>query len=223
MNPQKLAFDRHYHLFNFGADKCNIFREERNYIHFMKLYRAKISPIADTIAYCLLKNHYHLFVRIKSLKEIQRIKNLAEPLQNILVKSRKMVDRQERTEYLQKLPSKAFADFFNAYASSFNCFYERQGGLFNRPFGRKEIKTTEYANSLIRYIHKNPEHHGFVAAFEDWPYSSFMKERSLPKQIPLSLPLLWDVFESFDEYKQSHFKEIPEKILNELAQFEVTF
>jgi hypothetical protein len=36
----------------------------------MNLYAKYIEPVADTFAYCLLRNHFHLSVRIKSEEEI---------------------------------------------------------------------------------------------------------------------------------------------------------
>ena len=53
------------HIYNRGNSAENLFREERNYPHFLKLYARHVEPIAETFAYCLLKNHFHLLVRIK--------------------------------------------------------------------------------------------------------------------------------------------------------------
>ena len=58
---------KYYHIYNRGNNGENIFMEERNYTHFMNLYSRYINPIADTFAYCLLRNHFHLAVRIKDL------------------------------------------------------------------------------------------------------------------------------------------------------------
>ena len=60
-----LEFGEYYHIFNRGVIGENIFREERNYLYFLRLYGKYIEPIADTFAYCLLRNHLHLLVRIK--------------------------------------------------------------------------------------------------------------------------------------------------------------
>ena len=56
-----------YHIYNWGNNRENIFPEERNYRYFMKLYGKYIAPIADTYAYCLLRNHFHFLIRIKDL------------------------------------------------------------------------------------------------------------------------------------------------------------
>ena len=55
----------YYHIFNRGNNRENIFIQERNYYYFLQLYTRYIDPVADTFAYCLLRNHFHLLVRIK--------------------------------------------------------------------------------------------------------------------------------------------------------------
>jgi REP element-mobilizing transposase RayT len=59
----------YYHIYNRGNNGENIFREERNYRYFLQLYVKYIVPIAVTYAYCLLANHFHLLVRIKTEDE----------------------------------------------------------------------------------------------------------------------------------------------------------
>jgi putative transposase len=66
--PKKtpLEFGAYYHITQRGNNREDIFVEDRNYPYFMKLYTKYIDPIADTFAYCLLKNHVHFLVRIKT-------------------------------------------------------------------------------------------------------------------------------------------------------------
>ena len=54
-----------YHLYNRGIDGTDIFLEDRNVRHFLRLYREHVHPVIDTFAYCLMKNHFHLLVRPK--------------------------------------------------------------------------------------------------------------------------------------------------------------
>ena len=65
VNPTSLQANKIYHIYNRGNNREDLFREERNYRYFMSLYVKYIEPIADTFAYCLLKNHFHVLVRIK--------------------------------------------------------------------------------------------------------------------------------------------------------------
>ena len=75
-NPTPLRHGRVYHIYNRGVNRENIFLEKRNYLHFLKLYAQHITPIAYTYAYCLLRNHFHLMVQVKTPEEIRDGENL---------------------------------------------------------------------------------------------------------------------------------------------------
>jgi putative transposase len=70
-------------------------------------------------------------------------------------------------------PSQQFSNCFNAYAKAINKAYGRTGSLFERPFGRIAVTSDAYFAQLVVYIHRNPEKHGLVDDFCDWPYSSY--------------------------------------------------
>ncbi|MCK5209465.1 MAG: hypothetical protein KAQ79_15630, partial [Cyclobacteriaceae bacterium] len=53
-----------YHIYNHANGDDNIFREQDNYRFFLEKYVKYINPVADTFAYCLMRNHFHLMVRI---------------------------------------------------------------------------------------------------------------------------------------------------------------
>ena len=54
-----------YHIYNRGINSENVFFETCNYEYFIKLYETHINPIAETYAWCLMKNHFHFLIRIK--------------------------------------------------------------------------------------------------------------------------------------------------------------
>ncbi len=57
--------DTSYHIFNHANGFENIFRHEANYYFFLEKYWKYIGPIAETYAWCLMPNHFHLVVRIR--------------------------------------------------------------------------------------------------------------------------------------------------------------
>jgi putative transposase len=46
-----------YHIYNRGVNREHLFVEERNYRYVLQLYARHVEPIAETHAYCLLRNH----------------------------------------------------------------------------------------------------------------------------------------------------------------------
>ena len=65
-----MAFGSYYHIYNRGINSCNLFGETANYEYFLTLYDHYISPIADTFAWVLMPNHFHVLIRIKNEDEI---------------------------------------------------------------------------------------------------------------------------------------------------------
>jgi REP element-mobilizing transposase RayT len=65
-----LEFDGHYHIFNHANGFEILFREDKNYQFFLQKYEKHISPIVETFSWCLMPNHFHILVRIKTKQEI---------------------------------------------------------------------------------------------------------------------------------------------------------
>jgi putative transposase len=189
--PVPLQYGKYYHIFNRGNNQENIFIEERNYRYFLRLYAKHIMPAADTYAYCLLRNHFHFLVRIKTVEE------------------------QDRTSFgnlsdLPRKPSQQFSNLFNAYAKAFNKTYHRTGTLFQRPFGRIEVTSDSYFMQLVTYIHQNPQKHGFVSDFRTWPYSSYQALLSTkPTHLQRDDVLTW--FQGVDHFEDVHRYEVDER------------
>lgn len=162
-SPAPLVYDTYYHIYNRGNNRENIFIQERNYTYFMKLYEKYIEPIAETFAYCLMRNHFHLVVRIRAREEVFSKAGGAS------------INPGKRSleAYLEAYPSRRFSDFFNAYAKAINKTYGRTGSLFQHPFGRTAISTERQFWNVIAYVHQNPQKHDFVSDFRDWKWSSY--------------------------------------------------
>ena len=178
--PKPLNFGIYYHIFNRGNNRETVFCEQRNYIYFLKLYEKYILTVADTFAYCLLPNHFHLLVRVKTAEE--------QSISGMNVKN----------------PGQQFGNLFNAYTKAFNKVYQRTGNLFHKPFGRLEITSDAYYTRLIAYIHQNPERHGLIDDFQLWPYTSYQTILS-QKKTYIQREQVLDWFgggEAFQEYHQ---------------------
>src|SRR5262245_58207946 len=115
--PSPLLYNTYYHIYNRGVNGENLFKEERNYDLFLRLYEKHLSPVTDLFAYCLLRNRFHLSVRVKTEEEI--------------LETRKTLNKRKTlgSHYV----SNQFSNFFNAYAKTINKAYGRTGSLFEHP------------------------------------------------------------------------------------------
>ncbi len=139
----------YYHIYNRGNNGENLFIEEANYSFFLKRLLYFCLPAMEIYSYCLLKNHFHLLIKVK---------NEATPTDGIA--SSNAISNQ-------------FRRFFISYSQAINKRYKRTGSLFEKPFHRKEITSKNYLLEAVCYIHLNPLKHGFVEDFAAYPYSSY--------------------------------------------------
>jgi putative transposase len=145
----------HYHIYNRGHNRAQVFLEDANYGFFLNRLRqyhsreeVKTSEVLKTsevcqpatsfIAYCLMPNHYHF---------------IAQP------------HDENFSHHMQLLTI--------SYTKAINERYHRVGALFQGAFRAKHIDRPEYLLHLSRYIHLNPVRAGLVKRPEDWVYSSY--------------------------------------------------
>jgi REP element-mobilizing transposase RayT len=178
-NYELLQPGKFYHIYNRGINGEKLFLCEENYQHFLKLYTIYIDPIADTYAWVLMPNHFHLLVRIKENIRYKYYKpdngNEKENEQFELVKWETVqVANEENSDNKIPVPNRHFAHLFNAYTKYLNLRIPRHGNLFERPFKRKKIDNYNYLKKVLIYIHQNPVHHDFCKHPMEYPWSSFL-------------------------------------------------
>lgn len=168
-----------YHICNQGNNREDIFKEPRNYSYFLEKYKKTIHPIVDTFAYCLLPNHFHLLVRIKTYPELHKAFPKRFPLPPKGVSTAYDISSSPEIlkfdDQISKLLSRQFGGWFNGYAQAINKSYKRKGKLLSLPFSRYLVDNDSYFTYLITYIHRNPIHHFFCDAYETWPYNSYLE------------------------------------------------
>ena len=147
--------ETYYHLFNRANGNERIFLNDDNYNFFIRRYLHYIDPIAETYCYCLLPNHFHFLIRIKSEKKLMLLEQFDTP-QNI-----------------SKELSLQFGHFFNSYCKAFNKQNNRKGSLFMKTFKRKPVNDEIYLKKLVHYIHLNPVEAKLCRQPENWPHSSY--------------------------------------------------
>ncbi len=61
-----------YHIYNRTNNREALFLSSDNYLFFLRKYEYYRSGILDTFSWCLLPNHFHLLVRVKTEEAIYK-------------------------------------------------------------------------------------------------------------------------------------------------------
>jgi len=169
-----------YHVFSRAVGAEKLFREPTNYHFFLSRLDKHLSPVAHTLAYCLLPNHFHCMFRIK--EEALIAAHYKE------VKKKVAFSPELAPDFIMERVS----NLLNSYTKAVNKKYHRKGSLFIDYCRRVEIETEPQFGATIFYIHKNPVHHGYCKKIEDWYWSSYHSYVSnLPGNLCIKDALEW--------------------------------
>lgn len=156
-----------YHVFNRTNNKELLFLSDENRFYFLRQYKKYITPLADTYCWCLLPNHFHILLKVKSEKDI------ADTLHHVMEKVAIETKFLERIASVSVLVEHAFKRLFQSYALSFNRMHKRQGNLFYKPFKRVRIEKDSHFTMAVIYIHANAAKHRLVKDFRQYTWSSW--------------------------------------------------
>lgn len=179
-----------YHIYNRGNNGSNIFFEEDNYQHFLRLFKKYMYSVADTFAWCLMQNHFHVLFYVKRGSEIRKEDYLFSP-----GKEPKKPDASRQLGHL-----------FNAYVQAINKKYGRTGSLLEKPFERKRITSEDYLRKLIFYIHNNPVHHSVSKNITSYPWTSY-HEFLRDKETIVKKKEVFELFGDRENIEKFHLKE----------------
>jgi len=185
-----------YHIFNQGNNRENLFYNPGNYEFFLKRLDYYLSDFIDIYCLCLLPNHFHLLIRVK---EWSRIEPALKKFTGLKKRSEKSENKTEA------IVSEQFRRFFISYGKSVNKQQFRSGSLFRKYFKRLHVQSNSYFRHAVVYIHRNPQEHGIVDDFKDYPWSSYSKilEDRLTK---LKKREVLDYFADKENYIYAHSK-----------------
>ena len=139
--------------------------------------------VFETYAYCLMPNHSHLFVRVKSYEELKKLDRF--------------------TDDIHKFVMQKVSNLLNSYAKAYNKMYNRKGALFIDYTRRFLVQDDNYFTAAINYIHQNPVNHGFVRKVSDWKHSSYHSFIS-DKSTKLMRKEVLEWFGSKDDFIEFH-------------------
>jgi putative transposase len=151
-----------YHVYNQGNNRQRVFFNDEDYFIFLNLYRKLFEKNCDTIAWCLMPNHFHFMIYTDERSSI-KIKQGGIFLDTM-------------TNGIRKLLS--------SYARIFNNRKDRTGSLFRQKTKSKSLSDLpalpesnysprDYYVHCFHYIHQNPMRANLVSRLEDWQFSSF--------------------------------------------------
>ena len=158
-----------YHIYNRGAGKGNIFMDPQDFTEFIQKYYYYLYPSVQTFAWCLLSNHFHALVRIRTHNE-----------QASLYKQTPKLFKSDvfhgRSDPIDKpfTASRQLSHLMNSYTRYFNKKYNNKGTLIEGPLKRKKVVDQTNFYHLVCYIHRNPMHHGISKTYIDYKYCSYL-------------------------------------------------
>lgn len=195
LDPEKF-----YHICNRTNNHELLFRSDENRRFFLQQAEFYLSIILDIHAYCLLSNHFHFQVKMKSEEFVTgQILMIPKPLRT---KSQKLFLKGKRS--FSHLASKTFTRFFISYTISFNNKQNRQGNLFYKNFKRIEIENDEQYRNTMVYIHTNPVKHGIVDDFSTYKWSSW-GEYTKKRHSTINREFVYEIFGSKKQFIEAHY------------------
>lgn len=207
-NREFLTCDQYFHVYNHAIGEDLLFYNDQNYLYFLKLFGDYITPIAHLYGYCLMNNHFHFLIKIKTEDQVFNYfwseGKFPEEKENLSsIKKLANAEGLNNIDVLALHISKQFSNYFNAYAKTINEQEKRRGGLFESPFKRKALGDVEDIKNCLMYIHCNPVKHQVVDLITNWKYSSYIAYLTdKPTKVKREEVLEW--FDSTENFISCH-------------------
>lgn len=187
-NKILLEPDKYYHVFNHAIGNEALFMDKKDYLDFIDRYAKYVGPISDTLAYCLMPNHFHICLKIKGVHEILKMSEV------------------KNLQCVEAFIYHRLGHFLNGFVQAYNKKNQRLGGLFVGNFKRKYVLSDDDLRRLICYIHNNPVEAGIVKSVDDWPYSSYpyISKSVSDSKIPIWMEELLRIFDDLENFRFMH-------------------
>jgi len=164
----------HYHIYNRGVEKRDIFLDDQDYRVFLHLLKYYLSPLGNTFKHPLKNFTSSAVVRPRPLSNLEGEVTLLTYC--LMPNHFHLLIKQTPTEGMQNL-MRRLTTTFSMY---FNKRYDRVGHLFQGRYKAVLISNDSYLLHLSRYIHLNPiQLTGTVPV--SYPYSSYQHYLGLKK------------------------------------------
>ena len=179
---QPLETDRYFHIYNKGINGQKTFQNAQYYEFFLQKYKYYLNRDVDTLAFCLLPNHFHFLIKTRPSKKANYNLTISNQFRKLCI---------------------CYAHFYNRQAN-------RIGNLCFRHFRRVIIEDDDYLRYLFFYIHFNPQKHRIISDFRLFQYSSYnlmYEKRQFFIAKDKVLGLFDGCIENFEEFHMEHFRD----------------
>jgi hypothetical protein len=204
MEYEPLIQGNYYHIFNRGNNRSNLFSKPEEYEQFLHLYDKYISPVADTLAWSLMRNHFHLLVYIKK----DRVYKYSVETLNRISPDKNWYEEHKWETVDADLSASTRPD--NVGLGMYN-----NVGNVNavNPKDLDRLRNVDRLKKPVPYRHfghlfnNNPIHHGFCDHPLEYPWTSYLTSIS-EKQTKLKREEVIKLFNNTENFKQQHNQEI---------------
>jgi REP element-mobilizing transposase RayT len=157
--------EQFYHIYHRAVTGERLFINDSDYVEFLDRYSKYLQPYFNTWAYCLIPNHFHFLVKVKTQDEL-KVSSEGEKTNasKLYLKGKKP---------FTFLLENQFSRMLSGIALRHNKKYNRHGPLFDQGIKRVCITSESRIAYQIAYIHHNPIHHNVSKSFSGWKYSSY--------------------------------------------------
>jgi putative transposase len=193
-----------YHIVCKSIDGIILFKEAIDNHIFLQRFQQFTTPVFDVWSYCLLTNHTHHIVKIKSLATIlENIKKLNDKTQAM----KSFLSNQNNELFFDAMIERQMNSFLVSFANYTNNKYKRKGGLFQKPFRRIQVIDDIHLQQAIIYVHANAQRHNIVKDFKDHHYNSY--EATVNNNVAfIDAKSVLDFFGGVEDFKNIHKSQI---------------
>ena len=139
--------DKYYHIYNHANGFENVFRCKENHLFFLNKYRFHLLPFFDTYAYCLMPNHFHFLVRVKSREEM--LESMEKILSTPTLPLETLPKFQTSAKLEVKLEAKDLPDFFRLEKIAPSSRIKTYSKFLRKYIQLSNISPTDHAASTL--------------------------------------------------------------------------
>lgn len=202
MRKTIFANGEHYHIFNRGVDKREVFSDKKDYERFL-------------LSMNLLNDKYDgLMIKWRDFRKSDAKATFDDFLKLGFRNFRKRKPLVEIVAYclnpnhyhfiLKQIEDRGIEKFFHKIGTShtkyYNDKYKRNGTLFQGAYKAILIDSNEYLLYLSAYVNRNNFIHGYNKD-DKWPYSSLPDYLGTAKSQLINKNIVLDQFRNINEYK----------------------